>query len=79
MNVRHLINIHPRGVLLAELRVFFIRPWCSQAGSPSGEPAVGERRPLVAALTGRHLIYAPLDHLNLLGEPAFDHFISDPE
>jgi hypothetical protein len=26
MNVRHLIKVHPRGVLLAELRVFFIRP-----------------------------------------------------
>ncbi len=79
MNVRHLIKVHPRGVLLAELRVFFSRPYFSQAGSPSDEPTVGERRSLMAALAGRHLIYAPLDHLNVLGEPAFDYFIFDPE
>jgi len=81
MSVRHLIKVHPRGMLLAELRVFFIRPWCSQAGSPGGEPTVGERRCLMAALAGRHLVYicTPLDHLNVLGEPAFDYFIFDPE
>jgi hypothetical protein len=33
----------------------------------------------MTALAGRHLIYAPLDHQNVLGEPAFDYFIVDPE
>jgi hypothetical protein len=48
-------------------------------GKPGGEPTAGERRSLMAILTGRHLINAPLDHLNALGEPAFDYFIFDPE
>jgi hypothetical protein len=79
MKVRHLIKVQPRGVLLTELRVFFVRPRCSQAGSPSGDPAVGERRPLMAVLTSRHLINAPLDHLNVISGPAFDYFVIDPK
>jgi hypothetical protein len=79
MEVRHLIKAHPRDVLLAELRVFFIRPWCSQAGSPGAEPTASERRSLMAAPAGGRLIYAPLDHLNVLGGPVFDYFIFDPE
>jgi hypothetical protein len=79
MDVRHLTKLHPRGILLSELRVFFIRPWCSQAGIPGCESAIGERKSLLAAWAGNRPIYAPLDHLNVLGEPAFDYFIPDPE
>jgi len=79
MNVSHLIKAHPRGVLLAELCFFSIRPRCSQAGGPRGEPTVGERRSFMDALTGRHLVHALLDHLNALGEPVFDYLIFDPE
>ena len=79
MEVRHFIKAHRRGVLLAELCVFFIRPWCSQAGSPGAEPTISERRSLMAALAGGRLIYAPLDHLNMLCWPAFYYLILDPE
>jgi hypothetical protein len=79
IEVRHFINAHRRGVLLAELRVFFIRPWRSRAGSLGVEPTVSERRSLMAALASGRLIYAPLDHLNVLGGPAFDYLIFDPE
>jgi hypothetical protein len=41
--------------------------------------AVGERRSFMDALTDRHLICAPLDHLNALGEPVFDYLIFGPE
>jgi|SRR5215469_717084 len=33
----------------------------------------------MAALAYGRLIYAPLDHLNVLGGPAFDHLIFGPE
>jgi len=33
----------------------------------------------MTALAGRYLIYAPLDHLDVPGEPAFDYFIFGPE
>jgi hypothetical protein len=79
MEVRHFIKAHCRGVLLTELRDFFIRPRCPQAGSPGTEPTVSERGSLTAALAGDCLICAPLDHLNVLGGPAFDYLIFDPE
>ena len=79
MEVRHFIKAHCRGVLLAELHVFFIRPWCSKAGSLGVEPTVSERRSLMAALAYGRLIYPPLDHLNVLAGPAFDYLIFDPE
>jgi hypothetical protein len=79
MNVRHIIELHPRCILLSELRVFFIRPWCSQPGSPSGEPTLSERKSPLAGLAGNRVIYAPLDHLNVLGEPAFDYSVSGSE
>lgn len=79
MNVRHLIKLQPRGILRPELRIFFIRPCCPQPGAPGGKPALGKRKSYPAALAGHRIIYAPLDHLNVLGEPAFDYFVSGSE
>ena len=79
MNVRHLIKLHPRGILLAELRVLFIRPGRSQPGSPGGEPTFGERRSPLAALASLRVVDAPLDHLNVLGEPTFNYLVSSSE
>lgn len=79
MEVRHCIKAHCRGVLLAELCVFFIRPRFPQAGSPGAKPTVSERGSLMATLADGRLICAPLNHLNVLRGPAFDYLIFDPE
>jgi hypothetical protein len=79
MEVHHFIKAHCRGVLLAELCVFFIRPRFPQAGSLGAEPTVSERRSLMAALADGRLICPPLNHLNAVRGPAFDYLIFDPE
>ncbi len=79
MNVCHLIKLHPRGILLSELRVLFIRPGRAQPGSPGGEPTVGERKSPLTALASLRVVCAPLDHLDVLGEPTFNYLVSGSE